>query len=385
VKLKWGNSLRVAWNGFNYWRKRYWPIRLFILVALAIPLLLENYILFGESTVNRIIRNACLSMQYSSRPQVVNAWLRYNHSLEKQRLLLSLKAIDNQLTAQERQKFNAKPSKADLKQLFTLAQKHGILPASTNLRDIKRSMLSSAVYETKLRFDPEYEKINKIIDNCKHPDYTSWSIWKNGFDNFINLLRVTIFPNSWKMIFSLFFLCFFSGAITNTLAPKLKELISILLGAGFTVTLICISRPSIHLTWGNDSICWFWCIFHDNYFMAYYISQTCLAAAAALLGCRIFERLNQQINIKISSIIAIYGLALAAIATGSAIHLDKSQYFWIGRVSKLSILNLDRKYIYFEKIFYGIGFIALAWASAKLYSLYKAKLTNARKMTAEAD
>ena len=234
-------------------------------------------------------------------------------------------------------------------------------------------MLASAIYETKLRFDPEYQKIDRIIDSCKHPDYTSWNSWKNGINVFFYYLKVTIFPNPWETTFSWLLFCFFSGVIMNALVPRFKQTCGIILATGVTYMMIRMSQQSVSMLNGNELTTWFWYMLKDNYSVPSTIYHISLAAAVALFGCRLFDKINRKLTPELKLIIAYAGFGVALICIGvNMCNQEIPRYISVGNTN-LSLMIFQKKYLYMENIFYSIGFTALAWALSLTYSLYKSK------------
>ncbi len=141
----------ISWTAFNSWRKKHWQFRLTILLLMLVTLLIENNI-FREPIMNKLVRIACRAIEYNSIPRVVNAWMYYNRTCEKQRLQLSLAKIKDKLSPATLEQLRTKPSRADLTTLFNAAKQHGLLSPVSDLSKMKHAMLASAIYEPNVAF-----------------------------------------------------------------------------------------------------------------------------------------------------------------------------------------------------------------------------------------
>lgn len=304
-------KLKKCWNAFNYWRKRYFPLRLTILLLIAVPLLYERIVTRGEPIICNFVRIACQAIENCSQPRVVSAWLRYNHSLEKQRLLLSLNKIKDQLSPEERAALNVKPTQANLKQLFDLAQRHGILPKTANLRTMKRAMLTRAIGETRQFFEPENQKVSRMIDSCSYPDYSKLITWKSGLVNFARCLQALFFPRPFRTTASWLLICFFFGTVMGVGAKKAAETSSVIFAVSVTLILISLNHIQVLSELSITMVPKVFNSYAESLLMHVY--QLCIAAAITLFGCRLSRKAASIIDHHLAVSVTLCGLSLSIV------------------------------------------------------------------------
>ncbi len=319
--------LKSGWREFNHWRKKHWPFRLIIIILATTPLLWD-YAFFGENVITMLVRSACRSIEYSAQTQLISAWQRYNITVEKKRLQLSLKKVEKRLSNKTVEELNKPAFKADLKVLFSAAKKHNIIPECVDLRQIKRAMLADAVYETEKRFSPEYRNVELMLDNVHATDYAQWKTWKIGVEKYWGCLVAVIFPEIPSTSLSWMLLCFFISSISYILCKKFRKIHSVLNCGIFTFSVFTISyltRIGINdNTWANLVKAWLFINYYNVSVFVYLI----YSSAVALFGCWFAEKYLYKIPGKFALSMLLYGLGTSVVI--AAFYMTGTSYFFAG-------------------------------------------------------
>jgi len=260
--LSWRPWLRTAWRGFNRWRKRYWKVRVIILLILFSPTIIE--VVSGQLLITRLVRMAITAIQYAHEPQIAHNLYRFNTAEEARRLQIALWGAldankDGVLDERERaraaeigldpRQLTERAFVADLDQLGEAAKRLELVPDSYSTARVRRQLFDAARAEAERFVEPSHKEIDRLLA-WQWPDYTKWETWQRGINLFFSLIfelfGSPLAAATWLLA------CFLVAGIGSLAFRRHRPLVGFLLGAPLVVlpvltrmsqTLMCSLDP----------------------------------------------------------------------------------------------------------------------------------------------
>ena len=374
AQSSWRGWLLSAWRGFNHWRRRYWLVRVIILLVIFAPSIIE--VLSGQMLITWLVRIAIQSIRFTYEPPATYNLARFYRAEEAKRLQIALwRELDanknNVLDDAEKaraveiglapEQLTTSPREADLRQLGQAAKRLELVPLSYSTTRVYRQAWDAAQAETKRMTDPGHKEVDRLLaQSVQWPDYTKWDTWKEGIHMFLG----GIFgwfggPREAAMWF---LICFLAAGTGSLLFTRSRPLAGFFLGLPLVVVPIIVLRiypwywyyPSYG--WGGE----FW----KDYWWLRWAGYALLTAAVGHLGgraaCRVKRRLQGAlwgiillgVVIAASSALAGFGTRLHCFLCG--IHI---RYMRVP-----GLLSWDLRSVWLSLILIGVGAIGLALA-----------------------
>ena len=152
-----------------YFRKRFFPLRLTILLLFLFYLIAER-LLFAwplgtlyDTPIQRLVHAACDKLEAATCPQCYNAMIQTAQAIEAGKLQRLLLPLESELPQTIQHQLQLKPSRADLALLFRAAQQQKLIPPSPDYRTWQRNMRSEALAEYRAFFDPMWQEVHRMI------------------------------------------------------------------------------------------------------------------------------------------------------------------------------------------------------------------------------
>jgi len=205
--------LDEGWRGFNRWRRRYWLVRVIILLLIFAPAIVEVFDPRGL-LITRLVRIAIDAIRLTHEPRLAYNLQRFQLVEEAQRLRMELwRELDSNgdraLDDEERERALAVglapeqltcPSiHADLEQLGQAARRLNLLPASYSTKRVRRQARLWALGEAERLVKPSHEVIEALLRDREPLDYTKWQTWRRGIGLFFGGLS-SVFGMPWDAI-----------------------------------------------------------------------------------------------------------------------------------------------------------------------------------------
>lgn len=245
------------WHRFNRWRKRWFWVRLILLLLFAAHIV--NEALFP--LLPRLTRMAIEFIDGASEPTLVNALSRYRRIRFTRQLQMSLRAIadkngDGVIDETERTRLEQwgldatqldnKSVHADLAQLIRASHRARLLPKSFTARDVRRDARFAAVAEVEQMKGTYRAEIDAMLKAWEIPDYRRWATWKRGINClYEQILMFVLTLGKPQTLFVWFSACFFVPLMLTAWLKKGQYAVGLCLGTAFGIgvaygTCLCI-------------------------------------------------------------------------------------------------------------------------------------------------
>lgn len=297
-----GIFLRKFWSGFLWFRKRFFPFRLIILLAILTLLVAERVFWphpsrhYFAAPFQELVYNACEAIRGASEPKVLHAQLVYNKAEACAELKRKLAPFRSQLPPGL---LDNKPKDSDLSSLYAEAVRLRIEPyVSQDYKTFRRKLFADAQQKTDREFSPAWAEVKEDIFR-----FQGWSL-REPFSNFYIIL-IYIFPFGY--VIPLFF-AVLAGYILYY--KKNRWLLWGLPVCVFAYTLM-FSSIKLFLWTGVTDLLW--------RLLDIYIPWLGFVAAAVLVGIRLREK-----GVPFGRFLICF-LVLATAFLWLAGHVD---YFW---------------------------------------------------------
>ncbi len=162
-----GTFFRKLWDGFLWFRKRFFPLRLTILLAI-LALLVADRVFWPHPSkhyfsfpIQELMYVACEAIRGASEPKVVHAQLVYNKAEACVELKRKLAPFRSQLPPGLLDK---KPKDSDLPSLYAEAVRLRIEPyVSQDYKTFRRKLFTDAQQKTDREFSPAWAEVKEDI------------------------------------------------------------------------------------------------------------------------------------------------------------------------------------------------------------------------------
>jgi len=211
-------SLSLFWRWFLYWRKRYFWLRLCVLLII-LALTTHDVV---NPTIRRLVVIAIQGIEDASWPKAEFAHARYLRFAEAKRLQNSLVGYfdannDRRLNAREGRQLTRTTGldpedvtgtalNADLAQLIEANRKVGLVSDSYSATEVRRRAADAARGDAAIRYQEYRPEVDSLLASSyrKPADYLRWETWREGLQRFAEMNPVR--QADWRILLAVFLL-----------------------------------------------------------------------------------------------------------------------------------------------------------------------------------